>query len=305
MITSIFSKSKPVNIIIVSIAVIVIFILANYSQFTLGYFQISGQLLNVFLSLFLVFVLDFVIAKNDLTKKNSYGIMTLALVMAFFPEVLQNSNFLIANLLVAFALRRLLSLHSKRNIKKKLFDAAFWVALASLFYAWAILFVIVIIFAVFYYWQNEVKNIAITILGFVTAFIFLVCYNIIVKDEFLVSSNFNFEANLDFSGYNSLPKIITLTVVFAIYIWSLVFYAKGISDKNKKIRPLHILVIIASIVAIFMGIIAPQKNGGEFLFLFIPFAIIVSNYIETISERWFKEAFVTLMVITPILSLVL
>ena len=305
MITSIFSKSKPVNIILVSITVIVIYILSNYSQFSLDFLKISNQLLSVFLSLFLVFVLDFIIAKNDLTKKNSYGIMTLALVIAFFPEALKSSNLLIANLLVAFALRRLLSLHSKRNIKKKLFDAAFWIALATLFYAWAILFVIVIFFAVFYYWQNEVKNIAITLLGFATAFIFLLCYNIIVKDEFIASSNFNFVTSLDFSGYNSISKIITLTVVFTIYIWSLVFYAMGISDKNKKLKPLHILVILASIVAICLLIIAPQKNGGEFLFLFVPFSIIVSNYIETISERWFKEALVSLMVITPILSLLL
>ena len=80
--------------------------------------------------------------------------MVFALLFAMFPETLKDSNLLIANVLVLFALRRLISLHSKLHIKKKLFDAAFWIALASLFYVWVLLFLLIVIVALIYYWQK-------------------------------------------------------------------------------------------------------------------------------------------------------
>jgi putative effector of murein hydrolase LrgA (UPF0299 family) len=51
--------------------------------------------------------------------------------------------------------------------------------------------------------------------------------------------------------------------------------------------------------------ISPNKNGSEFLFLFAPLSIIITNYLETIKERWFKEALIIGLVVTPILILLL
>jgi hypothetical protein len=51
-------------------------------------------------------------------------------------------------------------------------------------------------------------------------------------------------------------------------------------------------------------VLAPNKNGSEFLFIFAPLAIIITNYIESIKETWFAEVFVWLLIITPIGHLV-
>ena len=55
------------------------------------------------------------------------------------------------------ALRRLISLQSKLDIKKKLFDAAFWITIATLFYFWSMLFFALVIVALIYYSQNDIK----------------------------------------------------------------------------------------------------------------------------------------------------
>jgi hypothetical protein len=54
-----------------------------------------------------------------------------------------------------------------------------------------------------------------------------------------------------------------------------------------------------------VALIAPNKNGSEFIFLFAPFSIILANYLEVISERWFKEVFPVLFIVVPIVSLLL
>ena len=257
------------------------------------------------IGLFYVFITDFVISKNDLTKRNSYGIMLLALFFVIFPEVFGNINIMVANLLVLFALRRLFSLHTKRDLTKKFFDAVFWIALSTLFYTWAVLYLFVVFIALGYYWQNEGKYIAVSLFGVVTVFILLVLYNIVFKDQYLSQTNFDFSYGFDFSDYNSLSEIIKLTVVVALYLWSLIFYLKNTSEKNKTLKPIHTLIILASFIAIIIAVLAPVKNGNEIVFFMLPFSIIVANYIETIDKLWFKEMLVVLLILVPITNLLL
>ncbi|MFD1062550.1 DUF6427 family protein [Winogradskyella litorisediminis] len=305
MITSIFSKSKPINYIIVSILIVVAFVFKVYSDYYTPDFSYITNGIALVLVLFSVFMTDFIISKNELTKRNSYGIFLFGLSVLAFPEIFNNINFLIANLLILFALRRLFSLHTKRSVNKKFFDAVFWIALASLFHTWSILYLIVVVIALGHYWQNEGKYIAISILAIVTVFVLLVLYNIIFKDQFLPTSNFDFGFSFDFSNYNSPSKIVRFTIVIAIFIWSLVYYIKVSGEKNKKLQPIIGLLILSAFIALVIALFATNKTGNEAIFFIMPFSIIVANYIETIKEIWFREAFVGLLIALPILNLVL
>ena len=87
--------------------------------------------------------------------------------------------------------------------------------------------------------------------------------------------------------------------------WSSVFYVKLLQKKKKAFRPSFKIVFMVLIIAMILVISAPQKNGSEFLFLFAPLSIVITNYIESIKERWFKELFLYLLVITPFVLLML
>ncbi|WP_369999061.1 DUF6427 family protein [Winogradskyella sp.] len=302
MITSIFSKSKPVNYIIVAVFVALIFVIYNLNSLFNNTLKTTSKLI---IALFLVFLLDYIISKNNLTKNNSYAIMTFGLLFGMFPEALRHSDILFANLFVLFALRRIISLHTNLHIKKKLFDAGFWLMLATLFYFWSILFFALVIVALIYHSQNDIKNAIIPFIGVATVVVLLLAYNIIAHDSYIRPTNVQRFASLDYTAYNSKESVLKLTVLFTSFIWILIYFFKTLPDKNKKLRPSYFLIAWASIIAILVAIIAPVKNGSEFIFLFAPFSIIMANYIEVISERWFKEVFVVLLIITPILSLLL
>ncbi|MBV7269178.1 DUF6427 family protein [Winogradskyella luteola] len=305
MITSIFSKSKPINFIIVVVFIILLFVISNFSVLFNELDETLKAILKLVIAVFLVFLLDFIISKNNLTKKNSYAIMTFGLLFGMFPEALKYSDFLFANLFVLFALRRLISLQSHLHIKKKLFDAGFWIMLATLFYFWSILFFALVIVALIYHSQNDIKNAIIPIVGVATLIVLLLVHNVILHNVFVRPSDFERFASLDYTPYNSRALILKFTILFTSFIWILIYFFKTLPDKNKRLRPSYFLIAWASIIAVLVGIIAPVKNGSEFIFLFAPFSIIMANYIEVISERWFKEVFVTLLIITPILSLLL
>jgi hypothetical protein len=206
---------------------------------------------------------------------------------------------------VLFALRRLISLHSNLHIKKKLFDAGFWITLATLFYFWAILFFALIIVALIYHSKNDIKNVITPFVGVATVIILLMAYNVILNNTYIDVSNFERYSSIDYTAYNTKSYIIKFTVLFTSFVWTLIYFFRIIPDKNKKLKPSFFLVAWSSILAILVAVIAPVKNGSEFVFLFAPFSIIMANYIEVISERWFKEVFITLLIVTPIITLLL
>lgn len=305
MITSIFSKSKPINFLIVAVFVILLFLITNY---TLLFKDVNSALLTSFklaITIFLVFLLDFIVSKNNLTQRNSYAIMTFGLLFGMFPQAMKYSDLLLSNLFVLFAFRRIMSLNSKIHIKKKLFDAAFWIALATLFYFWSMLFFALVIVALIYHSQNDIKNTIIPFVGVATVAILLVTYNILMHDAYIRPSNFQRYASLDYTTYNSGASILKLTVLFTSFVWILIYFFRTLPDKNKKLRPANFIIAWASIIALLVAIVAPLKDGSEFLFLFAPFSIIMANYIQVISERWFKEVFIALLILTPIISLLL
>lgn len=307
MISSFFSQSKPINFVAISAMLLIVFVITKYMTIDveIDAFLITKQALLFGVCLFSVFVLDFLVNKNNLTKTNSYKILLFVLFIAVMPETLLNSKTIIANLFILFALRRIISLRSKKEIKKKLFDASFWITIASLFYFWSILFFILIIAALVVYVITDVKNWLIPIMGILTVTVIVASYMIIMNIDI-----YNFFINLinmsfDFSTLNSKRIIIGSTILFSFGVWSLFYYIKNLNSIKKSSRPSFTLIVIAAIIAIVIIVVSPIKNGSEFIFLFAPLAIIMTNYLEVISEKWFKESLLWILVLTPIITLLL
>ena len=138
--------------------VIVLFVTSNFNQLFADVSTALKTSVRLIVAVFFVFLLDFIISKNNLTKKNGYAIMTFGLLFGLFPEALRYSDLLFANLFVLFALRRLISLQTNLHTKKKFFDAGFWVMMATLFHFWSVLFFAVVIVALIYHSKNNLKK---------------------------------------------------------------------------------------------------------------------------------------------------
>jgi len=306
MITRFFSTSKPIHLVLVSFFVLGLFLVVRLGYYSEGInaTQILKELVLYSITLLSIFVLSFFVNKNNLTKQNSFKILFFSLFLACIPETIQHGNIIISNVFILFAIRRIISLRSNLNIKKKLFDAAFWITLASLFYFWAILFLILVFAALIFYSIGQVNNWIIPFIGIITVILIVVSYYIVTEnsygDIFMYLDDFGF----DFSNYNKSSLIISITIILSLGLWALFFYTRKLQDKSRAYRPSFILILIALIIGTAIVILAPSKNGSEFVFLFAPLAIIMTNYIESIKETWFAEVFVWLLVITPIAQLV-
>ena len=307
MITSIFSKSKPINFLIVFSLSVLAMLVAVYKYSVLDLNLVSIPLLAaVFICCFFsALLLDFIVSKNYLSKKGNTEVLLFGIFLLSIPQVFLNWEIVLSNFLVLLALRRIISLRSQNEHIKKLFDAGFLIGLASLFYFWSLLFFILIFVALLFYAESDIKKWITPFLGLAAIAIISISFSIIFNNDFLTTLNINPKVDFNFNAYNSIQFIAAITMLLSFGLWSSLFYLKEIKNKMKTFRPSYKVIFVACNIASIIVIIAPKKNGSEFLFLFAPLCIIISNYIETIQEKWFKALFVIILLVIPFVLLML
>lgn len=303
MLTSFFGKSKPINFLAVVIFMAVFYIIANaavlFSDFNFGSLAIKIGVLICFVGS--VTVLDFIAKKNDLTKRSAYKILIFAVFSVSFIGILRDNQTIVANLFVLLSLRRVISLKSQKDIQKKIFDATFWICIASLFYFWSILFLIVIYSGILMHTTNYFKNWLIPPVAVFTVYLLVTGFNIIFYDSFFTFNHWFQDSSFDFDYYQQPKLFIPLSVILAVALWAISFYLKLLQKANINSRPTYILVLLTLVTAIGVALFSPVKNGSELLFFFIPLSIITSNYFEDKSEKTFKEILLIGLILMPFL----
>lgn len=307
MITSIFSKSKPINFIIVFFIALIAFLTARIGlineAITISF--VFKQLVLFVICYISILLLNFIVSKNNLTKKNNYEILLFSLFVLAIYQTTSDTNILFSNFFVLLGLRRIISLRSQISVKKKLFDAAFWIAIAALFYFWAILFFVLILVSLLLYSENKVNHWIIPFIGVTTVFLITISISIVFNDNFFEIFKSLPEVGYNFNSYNTLQYLVAITMLLSFSIWSSLFYIKSIKQKKKAFRASFNTILFAGIIALVVIILAPKKDGSEFLFAFAPLSIIITNYIEIIEEKWFKEVFLSVLILVPFVLLLL
>lgn len=303
MLTSFFSKSKPVIFLTVVLFMAVFYISANLKPL-LQEFEIYTLLtkLGVLVSFLLsAMVLDFIAKRNELTKRSGFKILIFAVCSVSFLAILQDNQVIIANLCILLSLRRIISLKSRKDIALKIFDATFWICIASLFYFWSILFLIIVYCGILFHAVNYFKNWLIPLVAIFVVFTMVTTYHLLFNDAFYSWAAWFQESSFEFSNYQNMVILIPLSILLALTFWTLSHYFNLFQKSGIRSRPTYMLVFITLLISIVVAVFSPVKNGSELLFFFVPFSIITSNYFDSKKERGFKEVLLITLILMPIL----
>ena len=246
-------------------------------------------------------ILNFIAKKNDLNKVNTYKIILYACFTVLFINLLQNNSVISANIFVILALRRIISLRTNKDIKKKIFDAAFWICIASLFQFWTILFLIIVYFGILFHSNRSWKNFAIPITSVSCVAILATTYMLLTQDRFFLFSDWFQFSNFDFTKLNTITILLPISVVLAMVVWVSGSYLKAIQNASISQKPSMYLILMTLFVSMAIAIFSPFKNGSELLFMFAPLSVMTAKYFEREKEFWFKEVLLWLLILMPIL----
>lgn len=317
MLTSFFGKSSPINYLILGVFITAGYLLGTVSGFsdliTPSFLLTHGFFIIV--SVFSMLLFDFIIRKNHLTKSNTYAILFFSCFMVMLPVIFLQQDIILGNVFLILALRRIMSLRSDKNSEKKIFDASFWIVLASLFYFWSLLFFVPLYIAIVQKPNLNYKQMLIPFTGFFAVLILNTAFQLLVNDTFTWFFEWKDAVSLDFSNYNSASVLVPITVILAFYIWTGIHLLSKLSAVSLKEKSNYLLMFYISVTYFFIALAGPEKTGAEILFILAPISIMIANYIENFERKpygerdtlefWFKESMLWLVVILPFVFLFL
>jgi len=300
MIAKFFNKTKPINTLIILFILAVIFTIATFSLVDNGFtVQFFLKRMVVLIGLLMtLFVVNFIIRKNGLIKDNSYVLLLLILCIGMFPFSIANNTLLIAHFSLLLAYRRIYSLRTLKDTKEKLFDSSFWIGIATLIYPWSFIYIILVYTAASILNKITIRNIFIPLIGFITP-IFIYGVYLLAMNNFNIS-DLQLNYSFSFSNYNSLELLIPIALILGYLLWAIFPTTVKIVTVNNEFRTSWFLLLIHLLISTIIIILSPNKNGSEFLFIFFPTAIILTNYLQIIKEKWFKEIFLYLFLMITI-----
>jgi len=317
MLTSFFGKSKPIHFLILGVVIVLSFIWTLFARsaenFNLSNFLISALLIGV--TVLSAIVLDFLVSKNYLTKTNTYAIFFYSGFLLMLPIIFLDSNVLLANVFLLLALRRIMSFRNDNNSEKKIFDAALWVSVASLFYFWSLLFFIPLYLALIQKPNVTFKQMLIPPIGLLAVFIINTAYQLLVNDSFGWIFEWHQPISVDFSAYNAFEVLMPATLLMGFLVWTGFYRLKQLHLVSLKEKTNYILVMIVALTTLVIAACGSEKTGAELLFVLSPTAIMFANFIEggpqdgfakkDQSEFWFKEILLWAVAVLSIIFLLL
>lgn len=292
MLASIFSKTRPINYIMLTLLIVTGYSLFIGLDFSIEWttFEIVKRGCVLVLLLLMMYISQFIVSRNRLVDDSAYVPLIFTSFLFIFPTSFENVRVIVASYFILLALRRIFSLHSLKQSKEKLLDASLWICFASLFHFWSILYFILLFYAIAFFGAKDYRNWVIPLVSFLGASIFLSLYLLIQEVHFIDWWTERVQISFDFMYFDNVFQNIALAVFVSIALLYAVSQALAIKSKPYNMQNTYKKIILSFLIGAVIYVISADKSNGLLLFTFFPLAILGANYIESIPQRWRKEA---------------
>ncbi|MXN92587.1 hypothetical protein GR160_15265 [Flavobacterium sp. Sd200] len=295
MLASIFSKTRPINYVLLGIALVLFYFLNLFKETSwLQDYTLAAQKIGLLLLLAGSLLLTgFITLRNTLTKANSYAVVLFLLFLIMFPTTLTNSNIIIANFFLLLALRRLVSLQSLITPKEKIFDASFWIFAAAVFHFWCIIFIVLVFISIVFHVARDYRNWIIPFIAFVAVTLLYTMAGLMINHSFFDHILTQITPGFDFTYFENIYQNIALAIYASIVALFVAPYVVSLSSKPLNLQSSHKKILYSFLIGVGIYVLSAEKNNSFLTFTFAPLAIIGANYIESQENQWVREAVVS------------
>lgn len=291
MITSLFRKSTPLNYSIVIIAVVFFFFVFQIGHVT-GANSIGGYVLKFSLLSFIfasLFIANFIVKKNGLSKDSAYTVLFYLVFLLFFPSILDNMRLVMANFFVLLSMRRLVSLHSLKATKEKIFDASLWIFLAAFFHFWSILFIVLVFISILFHAARDYRNWFLPIIAFCTSVTVFLLFALMIDKSWITSLIANMQLNLKINYFANNFQNAALSIYATIAVFFLATLLFSLSNKPIILHSSYKKIIWWFVMGVVIFVISPGKSNDLLVFTFAPLAMMATTHIESAHVGWQKD----------------
>ena len=227
------------------------------------------------------------------------AILFYTLLIVLFPEVLIDPNAILCSFFLLLSIRRILSFRSLKNIKSKIFDATFWILIASLFYDWAILYLVVVMVAIYFYEPKNIKNwlvpfAAIIAMALIMLAVLALSNNMdFIRDHYFFDFHFNSVYFYDWSNSSLLFFYISIVLLCGF----LAFLKLGSVGVGKIVTMR--LIVLFFFIGLLVKVLKSAPDTHPIIITFFPAVVFITTYVQSIKKDSVREIVLMASVIVP------
>lgn len=294
MLASIFSKTRPINYVLIGIALVLFYglYLTQDTAWTADIYLTGLKVVLLLLLAASLLLTGFISLRNNLTRSSSYAVVLFLLFLVLFPTVLGNAKIIVANFFLLLALRRLISLQSLITPKEKIFDASFWILAATVFHFWSIIYLVLVFISIVFHVSRDYRNWIIPLIALMAVGVIYIMVGLAIGHGLFDSIIDGMTPGFDFTYFENIYQNIALALYAPIAVLFVAPYAISISSKPLNLQASHKKILFSFLVGVGIYVLSDHKNNSFLMFTFAPLAIIGANFIESQENKWVREAIV-------------
>ena len=298
MISSVFGKSRLINFLLVWLWILLFVFLdrgmAGDAE-AWRVFLVDAVLLALILGL-----LQFVIAKNNLTTQHHIALFFFGMSVSAHPTSVLDVPMLGALAALLLGFRRILSMRSLQDIRPKVFDATLWILLASLWFPSALAALVLVYLGLYIYQWENLKNWLVSLLAAAAFFVLLWGFgseNAIsgyftrVQQEFM---------RPDETQHPWFPYLYW--TAFGVCAWTMARTVKGLkSGLSGRLLSLRLVFVFWGIGFLWVGLHV-HAHPSVWLLVFVPTSVLAAAAWETLPKYWMREVMLWLALAAAVVA---
>jgi len=307
MISSIFGKTKPINYVILLVFLVLLYGFVHFFQFSNDILEVSYGLKITTIAVLIVtiFLVNFILHRNKITGTNSFGILFYTLLIAIFPEVLMDWQGIICAFFLLLSFRRLVSLKSLKQIRSKIFDATIWILVASFFYDWALLYLIMVFVSIAQYESKNIRSWLVPLAAFFTIFVIAFCVLLLNNNLTFFKEHYQFSLEFDVIFLSKWTYSLKLGVFLLLTLLTMFFafiqLGKSVLGRIVTLRLIALYFTLGTAITL----VKTTTDTFPIIITFFATVVFLTSYIENIKKPKLKEAFLTASIILPLIGLII
>ena len=280
MIANFFSKSKPVNFVVLFLLFLIYFGITLFLKKIS--FLSAGK--EVFLFIIIFSIYNFIILKNEVTSDNSFAFLFYVMLIGFFIKYIEINSIFYANLVCLLLFRKAYSLQSSKKVYQKLFDAGLWLGISFIIEPYTLIFIFLLYTATYLHNQLTYRTLIIPVLGcFVPVFLFYT-YCLWFGNAEQFSILFSWKIIFNYHLYSSENFLFSVFFIGIFTFLAIVLKSQKNLMLLSRFRKNWLLILFHLILSGIVFIQVPERTGVEFLYLLFPTSVILANGIELIKK---------------------
>jgi len=255
----------------------------------------QNQFMRVFIPFILLLIQAVFILKINreyilVQRQNYLPTLVFIIIASSFIELQRINPGIFANLFIILMLDQVFASYKKRYVLNKLFMAGLFVGIASMFYSFAIVYLIIIWISLFLLRSINIREWFVPVLGVIFPFLFLIAIYYIHDGLTVIGLKETIKTNVTTHvsiTHYQIPYYIFYAILGLFIIFGSFSIIKKFPGRKIYIRKFYEILWWMFALPLLMLLLMNQTYGEMIYFIAVPITFLIADYVNSIKNRTF------------------